>query len=84
MRGRKLHKYFWSHDHAGCQFIWFKVEEGKEQELFHSNTIPDPVHHMGKVTKTQENTTRKRDKRVGVHKAARNRQGSITKIMSLL
>ena len=28
-----------------------------------SNTTPDPGHHMGKVTKTQENITNKRAKR---------------------
>ena len=48
------------------------------------NQVPDPGHHMGvSVTKTQENITHKRAKKSalnGDHKAARNKQDSITNL----
>ena len=38
-------------------------EEGKDQELIHSGTAPDPGRHMEKRQKIHENITHKRAKR---------------------
>ena len=53
-------------------------EEGKDQDSIQSSTIPDLDHHMGS-DKTQENAQHKSHFPVSDHKAAKNRQGSITK-----
>ena len=61
-------------------------EEAKDQESFtiQSSTIPDPEHHMGKGQNTRRHNIQERQEvspfPAGDHKAARNRQDSITTI----
>ena len=43
----------------------FQRKESKDQESIQSNTTPDPGHH--KVTKTQENITFMRAKRLALY-----------------
>ena len=60
-------------------------EEGKDQESTLSRIIPDPEHHIGKWRKHKKHNTQESQEvspfPAGDHKATRNRQYSITKII---